>query len=385
MEFKEGIEALKLIGKKNNNIIKEDEILEYITDDDFDDAISELEALGFFIKTDEENIEEIEADYELLFQTPEVVNAKTTDIVKIYFNEIGVYKILTTEEELSLFKIYKAGKEAKEKIKTIESDDFNTVPRREYANLFKLVDKSNLAFDKIYNSNLKLVASIAKKYTNKGLSLMDLIQEGNMGLLKAIEKFDFDKGNKFSTCATIWIKQSIRRALTDKSRTIRIPSHLLETINKIKKTEESLEHQLGRKPTTEEVSKIVGISPEKIVLTMNSIQTPISLEKPVGDEDDATISDFIADKSSLTPLEYCEKMDIRKEIEKIFNQYLTPREAEVLKLRFGFETGNAMTLEEIGKRMGNISKERVRQIEFKSIRKLKKLKEIKELVESYRN
>ena len=385
MEFKEGIEALKLIGKKNNNIIKEDEILEYITDDDFDDAISELEALGFSIKTDEENIEEIEADYELLFQTPEVVNAKTTDIVKIYFNEIGVYKILTPEEELSLFKIYKAGKEAKEKIKKIESDDFNTVPRREYANLFKLVDKSNLAFDKIYNSNLKLVASIAKKYTNKGLSLMDLIQEGNMGLLKAIEKFDFDKGNKFSTCATIWIKQSIRRALTDKSRTIRIPSHLLETINKIKKTEESLEHQLGRKPTTEEVSKIVGISPEKIVLTMNSIQTPISLEKPVGDEDDATISDFIADKSSLTPLEYCEKMDIRKEIEKIFNQYLTPREAQVLKLRFGFETGNAMTLEEIGKRMGNISKERVRQIEFKSIRKLKKLKEIKELVESYRN
>ncbi len=385
MEFKEGIEALKLIGKKNNNIIKEDEILEYITDDDFDDAISELEALGFSIKTDEENIEEIEADYELLFQTPEVVNAKTTDIVKIYFNEIGVYKILTPEEELSLFKIYKAGKEAKETIKKIESDDFNTVPRREYANLFKLVDKSNLAFDKIYNSNLKLVASIAKKYTNKGLSLMDLIQEGNMGLLKAIEKFDFDKGNKFSTCATIWIKQSIRRALTDKSRTIRIPSHLLETINKIKKTEESLEHQLGRKPTTEEVSKIVGISPEKIVLTMNSIQTPISLEKPVGDEDDATISDFIADKSSLTPLEYCEKMDIRKEIEKIFNQYLTPREAQVLKLRFGFETGNAMTLEEIGKRMGNISKERVRQIEFKSIRKLKKLKEIKELVESYRN
>ncbi len=385
MEFKEGIEALKLIGKKNNNIITEDDILEYIEEDDFDEAITELETLGFSIKTDEENIEEIEADYELLFQTPEVVNAKTTDIVKIYFNEIGVYKILTPEEELSLFKIYKAGKEAKEKIKTIESDDFNTVPRREYANLFKLVDKSNLAFDKIYNSNLKLVASIAKKYTNKGLSLMDLIQEGNMGLLKAIEKFDFDKGNKFSTCATIWIKQSIRRALTDKSRTIRIPSHLLETINKIKKTEESLEHQLGRKPTTEEVSKIVGISPEKIVLTMNSIQTPISLEKPVGDEDDATISDFIADKSSLTPLEYCEKMDIRKEIEKIFNQYLTPREAQVLKLRFGFETGNAMTLEEIGKRMGNISKERVRQIEFKSIRKLKKLKEIKELVESYRN
>lgn len=385
MEFKEGIEALKLIGKKNNNIITEDDILEYIEEDDFDEAITELESLGFDIKTDEENIEDIEADYELLFQTPEVVNAKTTDIVKIYFNEIGVYKILTSDEELSLFKIYKAGKEAKEKIKTIESDDFNTVPRREYANLFKLVDKSKLAFDKIYNSNLKLVASIAKKYTNKGLSLMDLIQEGNMGLLKAIEKFDFDKGNKFSTCATIWIKQSIRRALTDKSRTIRIPSHLLETINKIKKTEESLEHQLGRKPTTEEVSKIVGISPEKIVLTMNSIQTPISLEKPVGDEDDATISDFIADKSSLTPLEYCEKIDIRKEIEKIFNKYLTPREAEVLKLRFGFETGNAMTLEEIGKRMGNISKERVRQIEFKSIRKLKKLKEIKELVESYRN
>ena len=205
-----------------------------------------------------------------------------------------------------------------------------------------------------------------------------------MGLLKAIDKFDFEKGNKFSTCATIWIKQSIRRALTDKSRTIRIPSHLIETINKIKKVEELLEHELGRKPTNEEISKKVGISPEKIVLIMNSIQTPISLEKPVGDEDDATISDFIADRSSLTPLEYCEKMDIKKEIEKILNENLTPRESEILRLRYGFVDGQPKTLEEIGKRMGNVSKERIRQIEFKAIRKLKRLKEIKDLVESYR-
>ena len=384
MELKEAIDALKKLGRNNNNIIKEEDLLDYVSEDDFDEAIANLEAAGFIIEADEEDDFAIETDYELLTKAPEVVNAKTTDIVKIYFNEIGVYKILKADEELKLFKIFKAGQEAREKIKVIDSDDLNTVSEKEYINLYKLADRGQLAFEKIYNSNLKLVASIAKKYTNKGLSLMDLIQEGNMGLLKAIDKFDFEKGNKFSTCATIWIKQSIRRALTDKSRTIRIPSHLIETINKIKKVEELLEHELGRKPTNEEISKKVGISPEKIVLIMNSIQTPISLEKPVGDEDDATISDFIADRSSLTPLEYCEKMDIKKEIEKILNENLTPRESEILRLRYGFVDGQPKTLEEIGKRMGNVSKERIRQIEFKAIRKLKRLKEIKDLVESYR-
>ncbi len=384
MELKEAIDALKKLGRNNNNIIKEEDLLDYVSEDDFDEAIANLEAQGFIIEADEEDDFTIETDYELLTKAPEVVNAKTTDIVKIYFNEIGVYKILKADEELKLFKIFKAGQEAREKIKEIDSDDLNTVSEKEYINLYKLADRGQLAFEKIYNSNLKLVASIAKKYTNKGLSLMDIIQEGNMGLLKAIDKFDFEKGNKFSTCATIWIKQSIRRALTDKSRTIRIPSHLIETINKIKKVEETLEHELGRKPTNEEISKKVGISPEKIVLIMNSIQTPISLEKPVGDEDDATISDFIADRSSLTPLEYCEKMDIKKEIEKILNENLTPRESEILRLRYGFVDGQPKTLEEIGRRMGNVSKERIRQIEFKAIRKLKRLKEIKDLVESYR-
>ncbi len=376
MEYNAALEELKKIGEKNNNIISEDELLDYVSESDFDDAVSKLEALGFTIKTDEINIVNLERDYENII--------KTNDIVKIYFNDIGAYRILKPEEEIELFKIYRAGVEAKERIKEIEADYLNTVSEDEYINLYGLVDKADLAYEKIFYSNLKLVASIAKKYTNKGLTLMDLIQEGNMGLSKAIERFDYTKGNKFSTCATLWIKQSIRRALTDKSRTIRIPSHLLETINKIKKAEDKLEHELGRKPTTEEVSSLVGISPTKIVTIMNSIQSPISLEKPVGDEDDATISDFVADGASLTPLEYCEKMDIRKEINKLLTEHLTEREAQIIRLRFGFDDGNAKTLEEIGKKMGNVSKERIRQIEFKALRKLKNLKETRQLVESYR-
>ena len=213
---------------------------------------------------------------------------------------------------------------------------------------------------------------------------MDLIQEGNMGLTKAILKFDNERGIKFSTYATPWIRQAMTRALTDKSRTIRIPSHLLETISKIKKTEQNLEHNLGRKPTYDEIAADLNMPVDKLSLIMNSYQTPISLEKTIGDDEDGTISDVVPDKSSLNPQEYCEHLAINQELNKLLDQELNEREAYIIKLRFGFEDGNPKTLEEIGKIMGNISKERIRQIEVKAIRKLKNIKEVRDLIESYR-
>ena len=213
---------------------------------------------------------------------------------------------------------------------------------------------------------------------------MDLIQEGNIGLTKAISKFDYKRGNKFSTCATPWIRQAITRSLNDKSRTIRIPSHMLETISKIKKAEDKLEHELKRKPTYDEIAKEAKIPADKLSIIMSYYQTPISLEKPIGDDEDGTISDVVPDKSSLNPLEYCERIAINQDLNKLLDEKLTEREATILKLRYGFEDGSPKTLEEIGKIMGNVSKERIRQIEVKAIRKLKNLKETMELIESYR-
>ncbi len=379
MELSKALEELKKIGKKNSNVIDEKTIFNYVSEFDYDEALEFLDKEGIEIlalEEDELNPINIEKDYESII--------KTNDIVKIYFNEIGVYNILSTEEEIDLFKKYNEGKAAKEKIKEIEADDLNTISEEEYKKLYNLSDLGDAAYEKIIYSNLKLVASIAKRYSKRGMSLLDLIQEGNMGLQRAIDKFDYKKGNKFSTYATPWIKQGITRSLTDKSRTIRLPSYLLDTISKIKKVEDELEQELKRKPTYDEISKKTGIPKEKIASILDSYQIPISLEKPVGDEDDATIGDFVADKNNPNPFEYCKNIALKHDLYKLINNNLTEREAEILKLRFGLSDGNPKTLEEIGKLMGNVSKERIRQIEFKALRKLQNLKETKILKESYR-
>lgn len=376
MELNEALKKLEKIGKNNNNSINEKTFNEYINEYDYEKAINYLDELGIRIISDEINKDNILDDYETI--------DKTSDVLKIYFNEIGKYKILTNEEEIELFKIYEKGKAAKKKIKEIESDDLNQVSETEYKELYNLSDKADIAYEKIVNSNLKLVASIAKHYAKRGLNLMDLIQEGNVGLTKAIDKFDYEMGNKFSTYATPWIKQGITRALTDKSRTIRLPSHLLETISKIKKCEYELEKELKRKPTYDELSLKLDIPKEKLANIINSYQSPISLEQAVGDEDDATIGDFIPDKNSLSPFEYCEKLSLKKELNKILIDNLTEREIKIIKLRYGFEDGNPKTLEEIGKILGNISKERIRQIEFKTLRKLRNINRVRQLIESYR-
>ena len=259
------------------------------------------------------------------------------DPVRMYLREIGRIPLLTYEEELELAKrILQGDEEAKQKLA---------------------------------ESNLRLVVSIAKKYVGRGMLFLDLIQEGNMGLMKAVEKFDYTKGFKFSTYATWWIKQAITRAIADQARTIRIPVHMVETINKLIRTSRHLLQQLGREPTPEEIAAEMEIPVEKVAEIQKIAQDPVSLETPIGEEDDSHLGDFIQDDDSPAPHDAASYTLLREQLEEVMNT-LTPREAKVLKLRFGLEDGKSRTLEEVGREF-NVTRERIRQIEAKALRKLR--------------
>ncbi len=259
------------------------------------------------------------------------------DPVRMYLREIGRIPLLTFEEELDLAqKILQGDEEAKQKLA---------------------------------ESNLRLVVSIAKKYVGRGMLFLDLIQEGNMGLIKAVEKFDYTKGFKFSTYATWWIRQAITRAIADQARTIRIPVHMVETINKLIRTSRHLLQQLGREPTPEEIAAEMEISVEKVAEIQKIAQDPVSLETPIGEEDDSHLGDFIQDEDSPAPHDAASYTLLREQLEDVMNT-LTPREAKVLKLRFGLEDGKSRTLEEVGREF-NVTRERIRQIEAKALRKLR--------------
>ena len=259
------------------------------------------------------------------------------DPVRMYLREIGRIPLLSYDEELELAKKVLAGDEA--------------------------------AKQKLAESNLRLVVSIAKKYVGRGMLFLDLIQEGNMGLIKAVEKFDYTKGYKFSTYATWWIRQAITRAIADQARTIRIPVHMVETINKLIRTSRHLLQQLGREPTPEEIAKEMEIPVEKVVEIQKIAQDPVSLETPIGEEDDSHLGDFIQDDDSPAPQDAAAYTLLREQLEEVMKT-LTPREAKVLKLRFGLEDGKSRTLEEVGKEF-NVTRERIRQIEAKALRKLR--------------
>ena len=259
------------------------------------------------------------------------------DPVRMYLREIGKIPLLSFDEELELAK--------------------------------RVIDGDEEAKQKLAESNLRLVVSIAKKYVGRGMLFLDLIQEGNMGLIKAVEKFDYTKGYKFSTYATWWIRQAITRAIADQARTIRIPVHMVETINKLIRTSRNLLQQMGREPTPEEIAKEMEIPVEKVVEIQKIAQDPVSLETPIGEEEDSHLGDFIQDEDSPAPHDAASYTLLKEQLEEVMNT-LTPREAKVLKLRFGLEDGKSRTLEEVGKEF-NVTRERIRQIEAKALRKLR--------------
>ena len=283
---------------------------------------------------DLQDVEEIKLDD---LDMSNVEGVSVDDPVRMYLREIGKIPLLSYEEELDLAKRILNGDEA--------------------------------AAQKLAESNLRLVVSIAKKYVGRGMLFLDLIQEGNMGLIKAVEKFDYHKGFKFSTYATWWIRQAITRAIADQARTIRIPVHMVETINKLIRTSRHLLQQLGREPTPEEIAKEMEIPVEKVMEIQKIAQDPVSLETPIGEEDDSHLGDFIPDDDSPAPQDSAAYTLLREQLEEVMST-LTPREAKVLKLRFGLEDGKARTLEEVGKEF-QVTRERIRQIEAKALRKLR--------------
>ena len=264
-------------------------------------------------------------------------NASINDPVRMYLKEIGKISLLSLDEELALSKRVEEGDEEAKKT--------------------------------LAESNLRLVVSIAKRYVGRNLSFLDLIQEGNIGLMKAVDKFDASKGYKFSTYATWWIRQAITRAIADQAKTIRVPVHMVETINKLKRIQRQMTLELNREPTEEELAKKMGTTEEKVREIFKISQDPLSLETPIGEEDDSHLGDFLKDESSMSPEEYAINEVLKDEIEEVLCT-LTPREEEVLKLRFGLKGGTCHTLEEVGNMFG-VTRERIRQIEAKALRKLR--------------
>ena len=349
-------ETKKLKEEKVNNILKKAKEkgkitygdlaseLDDVNPDQIDKVFDAFEELGVDLLQDDmdeepdiedlKEVEDLKLD-EITDTSYEGINVD--DPVRMYLREIGRIPLLTYDEELDLAK------------RVLQGDED--------------------AKQKLAESNLRLVVSIAKKYVGRGMLFLDLIQEGNMGLIKAVEKFDYTKGFKFSTYATWWIRQAITRAIADQARTIRIPVHMVETINKLIRTSRHLLQQLGREPTPEEIAEEMEIPVEKVIEIQKIAQDPVSLETPIGEEDDSHLGDFIQDDDSPAPQDSAAYTMLREQLEEVMNT-LTPREAKVLKLRFGLEDGKSRTLEEVGREF-QVTRERIRQIEAKALRKLR--------------
>jgi RNA polymerase primary sigma factor len=286
------------------------------------------------------------------------------DPVRMYLKDIGKVPLLTADQEKQLAQRLEAGVLASERLGR-ERD-----PRPEVAaNLMAIATDGEMAKKELIEANLRLVVSIAKRYVNRGMALLDLVQEGNLGLIRAVEKFDYTKGFKFSTYATWWIRQAITRAIADQARTIRIPVHMVETMNKVLRVQRQMLQELGREPTVEEVAEKVDLSPERVRDIQRIALEPLSLETPVGEEDDSYLGDFVADESAISPDFAAERERLKDEIEKALTE-LNPREQQVMRLRFGLDDGQIRTLEEVGKEFG-VTRERIRQIESKTLAKLR--------------
>ena len=290
------------------------------------------------------------------------------DPVRMYLKEIGKVNLLTSEEEVELAQAMGAGNEAAVQLEEMEKDG-EELPAEVKEELNKLIQKGEAAKKRLAEANLRLVVSIAKRYVGRGMQFLDLIQEGNLGLIKAVEKFDYVKGFKFSTYATWWIRQAITRAIADQARTIRIPVHMVETINKVIRVSRQLLQELGHDPSPEEIAKEMGMPVDKVREILKIAQEPVSLETPIGEEEDSHLGDFIPDEDASEPAEAASFTLLKEQLVEVLGT-LTPREEKVLKLRFGLEDGRTRTLEEVGKEF-NVTRERIRQIEAKALRKLR--------------
>ena len=314
-----------------------------------------------------DEIAEIEEE-ELVDPNTLVDSFNIDDPVRMYLKEIGKVPLLTADQEVELATVMSAGREAEARVAQAEADG-ETIPEAEMAELKKQIKAGEKAKQQLAEANLRLVVSIAKRYVGRGMLFLDLIQEGNLGLIKAVEKFDYTKGYKFSTYATWWIRQAITRAIADQARTIRIPVHMVETINRVLRTSHSMVQKLGREPTTKEIADELHIEESKVEEVLKIAQEPVSLETPIGEEEDSHLGDFIQDDEASQPSEEATYTLLREQLEEVLST-LTPREEQVLRMRFGLTDGKPHTLEEVGKEF-DVTRERIRQIESKALRKLR--------------
>ena len=363
-QFLDAVSALNLDDDTMDDLYNwiDENLIEFIDGEELDEDEVLDDDLNDEDLDEEDSIAEEISQLEKTFANSS--HAKINDPVKMYLKEIGQIPLLDPKEEPIIARQIQEGEEAKEAMKNPDLSD------EEKKKLAKVIADGEQAKQTLISSNLRLVVSIAKKYVGRGMLFLDLIQEGNCGLIKAVEKFDYTKGFKFSTYATWWIRQSITRAIADQARTIRIPVHMVETINKLTRVQRQLVQDLGRDPLPEEIAeKMENISAEKVREIQKIALDPVSLETPIGEEDDSHLGDFIEDKDTLSPDDYTNNQLLKDEINAVL-QGLTEREEKVLRLRFGLLDGRTRTLEEVGKEF-NITRERIRQIEAKALRKLK--------------
>ena len=344
-----------------------------IDPDQFDTVLETLEAMGVEVIRDANSAEGP--------QTPEVApeiddidlsmpeGISIDDPVRMYLKEIGKVPLLSADEEINIAMRMEKGDEAKQMLESGINADGKPLTDEEKKQCQAAIDDGTQAKRLLAEANLRLVVSIAKRYVGRGMLFLDLIQEGNLGLIKAVEKFDYRKGYKFSTYATWWIRQAITRAIADQARTIRIPVHMVETINKLIRVSRQLLQEYGREPTPEEIAKAMGISEAKVREIIKIAQEPVSLETPIGEEEDSHLGDFIPDDDAPAPAEAASHALMREQLWDVLNT-LTPREEKVLRLRFGLDDGNQRTLEEVGREF-KVTRERIRQIEAKALRKLR--------------
>ena len=329
-----------------------------------DDVGPQLEDLG--------DIEEIPEE-EIVDPNTLVDSFGIDDPVRMYLKEIGKVNLLTPDEEIQLAQDMGAGDAAKEQLAELEkarkAGEESPISEEDEKELRRLLKRGEAAKQRLAEANLRLVVSIAKRYVGRGMLFLDLIQEGNLGLIKAVEKFDYTKGYKFSTYATWWIRQAITRAIADQARTIRIPVHMVETINKVIRVSRQLLQELGHDPSPDEIAEEMNMPVEKVREILKIAQEPVSLETPIGEEEDSHLGDFIEDDTASEPSEAASFTLLKEQLVDVLST-LTPREEKVLKLRFGIEDGRTRTLEEVGKEF-NVTRERIRQIEAKALRKLR--------------